>query len=347
MAAIKPKTSLQKSTSGVMAVKSTAVPLYFQANEVIQGRWKVIMRIGAGSFGQIYAVRDFNLSHLTALKVEPVEPAEKTQLPLELKSRSDGGPWCRYAGSIFIATFFIEGRQHAAKLYGSGTMNDTYNYISMQLLGASISTLRHHCPYTPKRFSLKTMLRLSYQCVEALQDLHNCGLVHRDVKMSNFTMGLSKTEFKNTVYLIDFGLARFYKDENDELKEERERSGFRGTMRYCSLRAHERRDLSRADDLVSLFYCLYEILLGGLPWKPRQNPVTIYRIKLSLPLPELAKSLPGQEFSTIADHLDNLEFYDAPDYELLQNSLKTIMDMEQVKENDPWDWENNYKFLTA
>lgn len=40
--------------------------------------------------------------------------------------------------------------------------------------------------------------------------MHRCGFIHRDIKPENFLVGLGETGM-NTLYLIDFGLARRYR----------------------------------------------------------------------------------------------------------------------------------------
>lgn len=47
------------------------------------------------------------------------------------------------------------------------------------------------------------------QCLEGIEDLHNVGFIHRDVKPSNFAMG-RKLAVMRTVFMLDFGLARQY-----------------------------------------------------------------------------------------------------------------------------------------
>ena len=68
-------------------------------------------------------------------------------------------------------------------------------------------------------------------------------------------------------YVIDFGLARRHIDNAGNVFPARKRSEFRGTRNYASLDSHENRDLSRKDDLWSLFMVLADMCLGGLPWR--------------------------------------------------------------------------------
>ena len=57
------------------------------------------------------------------------------------------------------------------------------------------------------------------------------------VLQSNFAMG-RKSEDRHTVYMLDFGLARQYTNQEGEVRTPRTAAGFRGTVRYASLTAH-------------------------------------------------------------------------------------------------------------
>lgn len=46
--------------------------------------------------------------------------------------------------------------------------------------------------------------------ISRIEFLHNNNFIHRDMKPDNFLIGLSKK--MNTVYMIDFGLAKRYRD---------------------------------------------------------------------------------------------------------------------------------------
>lgn len=103
------------------------------------------------------------------------------------------------------------------------------NYLIMQLLGPSIMELKKKT--AADRFSISTAIRVADQMTCALQCLHEIGYVHRDVKPSNFVIGLNKEDMR-TVFMLDFGLTRQYVDPvTGKQRPPRMRCGFRGTVR--------------------------------------------------------------------------------------------------------------------
>ena len=75
----------------------------------------------------------------------------------------------------------FSGFQHSAVMYDTGRERGI-NFIVMQLLGHSIGTLKRQSPVPKRRFSTRTSLRLAVQGLEGLRDLHEVGVLHRDVK---------------------------------------------------------------------------------------------------------------------------------------------------------------------
>lgn len=75
-------------------------------------------------------------------------------------------------------------------------------------------------------------------------------------------------EDRDTVYVVDFGLAKEHLDAATKQPfQPRRNTDFRGTIPYASLNAHNKHELSRRDDLWSFFFMLLEFLDEPLSWK--------------------------------------------------------------------------------
>ena len=163
-------------------------------------------------------------------------------------------------------------------------------YLAMQLLGDNLLRLRRQ--QRKLRFSLPTVLRFGVAALRALQLMHETGFIHRDVKPSNFVVGVGADSGR--VYVIDFGLARAYREKgsNAVIPPRVEIGGFRGTPRYASIFVHREEDLSRRDDLWSLLYILVEFVTGDLPWGSKRDKGGYRGDQGALPLDEAAEGLP-------------------------------------------------------
>jgi len=95
--------------------------------------------------------------------------------------------------------------------------------------------------------------------------LHNRGYIHRDLKPENILMGLD--ESASTLFLIDYGLAKLWKQKNGEHIPIKEGKSLTGTARYASAFTHKGIEQSRRDDLEGAGYVLLYLLMGELPWQ--------------------------------------------------------------------------------
>lgn len=104
--------------------------------------------------------------------------------------------------------------------------------LAYEQLGPCLEDLLNYCN---RRFSLKTLLLLADQAIARLAFIHRRGYVHRDVKPENLLMGLGTQG--NTLYMIDFGLAR----EHCKAGECTSLEGriFGGTLSFASINNHK------------------------------------------------------------------------------------------------------------
>jgi len=132
------------------------------------------------------------------------------------------------------------------------------------------------------------------------------------------------------VFAIDFGLSRRFKTKEGEVKEPRAYAGFRGTARYASLNSHQSLELSRRDDLWSLFYMMVEFLTGSLPWKKEKDREQIGKLKEEHTNPTLVQGLP-QQMLTLLHHISKLSYREKPNYEFIRTLFRQMLF--QTKEN--------------
>uniref|UniRef100_A0A1I7Z3M4 Protein kinase domain-containing protein n=1 Tax=Steinernema glaseri TaxID=37863 RepID=A0A1I7Z3M4_9BILA len=242
---------------------------------------------------------------------------------------------------VYVLTLLRKrgGGRHFTTIHDKG-QHDGINFCVMTLCGQSLLQLRKE--YTTGKFSLGCGISVAIQCLEALEDLHSIGYIHRDVSPSNFAIGRAELKEERKIYMLDFGFARKYVFDNGDLKKPRDKpSPFHGNPRYAPRSAYLDRELSRADDIESWFYMTVEMVKGFLPWGNCRDPKDIYELQMAsrhgLELRQLLGGLP-LEFLDIMKLVDKLKFYDRPRYSEIYGLLRNCMLTMHIDEF-PYDWE--------
>lgn len=291
----------------------------------VGNKYRLGRKIGSGSFGDIYLGTNISNGEEVAIKLECVK-TKHPQLHIESKF------YKMMQGGVGIPT-----------VKWCGAEGD-YNVLVMELLGPSLEDLFNFCS---RKFSLKTVLLLADQLISRIEFIHSKNFIHRDIKPDNFLMGLGKKG--NLVYIIDFGLAKKYRDARTHQHiPYRENKNLTGTARYASVNTHLGIEQSRRDDLESLGYILMYFNLGSLPWQglkaatKRQKYERISEKKMSTQIETLCKGHPS-EFGTYLNYCRSLRFDDKPDYSYLRQLFRNLFHRQGFTYDYVFDW-NMLKF---
>ena len=207
----------------------------------------------------------------------------------------------------------------------------------MDYLGPSLEDLFE---FSDKSFSVKTVLMIGIQVLNRIEELHNAGYIHRDIKPDNFLIGIGKK--KSRIFMIDFGLSKQIIKNNNHIEYRTDRN-FTGSFRYSSIRNHKGIEQSRRDDLESIGYMLIFFLKGKLPWQglkgstKSKRSTCIFNVKNTITLAQLCEGLPS-EFLLYMKYCRLLRFHQKPDYDLLRNLFIVLFKNNQYTLDYIYDW---------
>ncbi|KAJ3694978.1 hypothetical protein LUZ60_000355 [Juncus effusus] len=286
----------------------------------VGNKFRLGRKIGSGSFGEIYLGTNIQTTEEVAIKLESV----KTKHPQLL-----------YESKIYR---ILQGGTGIPNVRWFGVEGD-YNVLVMDLLGPSLEDLFNFCS---RKLSLKTVLMLADQMINRVEFVHSKSFLHRDIKPDNFLMGLGRRA--NQVYVIDFGLAKKYRDTSTHQHiPYRENKNLTGTARYASVNTHLGIEQSRRDDLESLGYVLMYFLRGSLPWQglkagtKKQKYEKISEKKVATSIEALCRGYPT-EFASYFHYCRSLRFDDKPDYSYLKRLFRDLFIREGFQFDYVFDW---------
>ncbi|KAF3625877.1 Casein kinase I isoform delta [Capsicum annuum] len=295
----------------------------------VGNKFRLGRKIGSGSFGEIYLGTNVQTNEEVAIKLERYDKVGVTSVAKKMREArlgwlgyvkrrcADAPLWrCERLAVVGVRT----GRAGIPNLKWFGVEGD-YNVLVMDLLGPSLEDLFNFCS---RKLSLKTVLMLADQMINRVEFVHAKSFLHRDIKPDNFLMGLGRRA--NQVYIIDFGLAKKFRDSNTHQHiPYRENKNLTGTARYASMNTHLGIEQSRRDDLESLGYVLMYFLRGSLPWqglKAGTKKQKYERIKCA----------------SYFHYCRSLRFEDKPDYAYLKRIFRDLFIREGFQFDYVFDW---------
>ncbi|KAG8925327.1 casein kinase I [Tulasnella sp. 419] len=291
-------------------------------NAMVGQHYQVGKKIGEGSFGVVFEGVNTLNGQPVAIKFEP-RKSDAPQLRDEYRSYR-----------------ILNGCFGVPQVYYFG-QEGLHNVLVIDLFGPNLEDLFDMCG---RKFSIKTVCMAAKQMITRVQTIHEKNLIYRDIKPDNFLIGPPGSKNAGTIYIIDFGMAKLWRDPKTKQHiPYRERKSLSGTARYMSINTHLGREQSRRDDLEGLGHVFMYFLRGGLPWQGlkaatnKQKYEKIGEKKQSTAIKDLCEGLP-EEFGIYLTYVRRLGFEESPDYDFLRDLFtKVLKNMGEV-EDGVFDW---------
>jgi serine/threonine-protein kinase len=212
---------------------------------LVDGRYKVLSRLGAGGMAEVYLAEDGQLGRKIALKLLHRRFAEDPDFVERFRREAQAAAGLQHPNVVSI--------------YDRGEWAGTY-YIAMEYLpGPSLKALiRQEAPLAPLR-----AIDIGIQILKAARFAHRQGIIHRDFKPHNVIVGDG-----DHIKVTDFGIARAGASDMTET------GSIMGTAQYLSPEQAQGHAVSPASDLYSVGVILYEMLTGRVPFEA-DSAVTI------------------------------------------------------------------------
>ncbi len=204
---------------------------------VVDGRYKILERIGSGGMADVYCAEDTHLGRQVALKVLHRRFAQDVEFVERFRREA------KSAASL--------SHPNVVGIFDRGEHEGTY-YIAMERLTGSTlkDVIVEEAPLSQER-----AIDLGIQVLQAAAFAHRRGVIHRDFKPHNVIV-----DETGHAKVTDFGIARAGTSEMTET------GSIMGTAQYLSPEQAQGHAVTAASDLYSIGVVLYEMLAGRLPF---------------------------------------------------------------------------------
>jgi eukaryotic-like serine/threonine-protein kinase len=157
---------------------------------VIDGRYRVLGRLGAGSMGVVYRAEDVFLGRTVAIKVVDPEHGDDEATRERFLKEARALAQIRH--------------DNVVQVYAFGPHGASFYFAMEYVRGRNLDDVLEELNAKKETMELAQAMPIIRQIARGLGAVHERGLVHRDVKPGNIVM----EEGTERPVLVDFGLAR-------------------------------------------------------------------------------------------------------------------------------------------
>ena len=203
---------------------------------VVDGRYRVLRRIGSGGMADVWLAEDTHLQRQVALKVLHRRFAQDREFVERFRREAESAAGLQHPNIVAV--------------YDRGEFEGTY-YIAMQYIEGPTLKAMIDSGLTPDQ-----AVALIRQVLEGARFAHRNGVVHRDLKPQNVIV-----DGDGKAVVTDFGIARA------GVSEITQAGAVMGTPHYLSPEQAQGFEVTSVSDLYSIGVMLYEALTGRVPFE--------------------------------------------------------------------------------
>jgi serine/threonine protein kinase len=240
-------------------------------NFILSGKYKVLGPLGAGGMGHVFLCEHLVMRRRVAVKVLPTSRSNNVAALERFHREARAVARLHHPNIVVGHDIDRDGKLH---------------FLVMEYIDGSTlhQLVRDRGPLDPLRAA-----HYIRQAALGLQHAHEAGLVHRDVKPSNLL--LDRT---GTIKVLDLGLARFFRDETDDLSRDNLQSPL-GTTDFMA--PEQALDSHQADiraDIYSLGATFYYLLAGHSPFREGTvlQKIMSHQIRTPRPIRDIRPEVP-------------------------------------------------------
>jgi serine/threonine protein kinase len=214
----------------------------YQPGDTVNERYRIVRSLGSGGMSDVYLVEDLEGFEQWAMKV--------SRLPDDIKISSE-----EIEGRFSREISFLKNLRHhlIPKLGDYFSQDGHYFVVEEHIIGITLEEyITHNLPDEER------VLVWAFSLCNVLEYLHKNNIIFRDMKPSNILL-----THQGTLKLVDFGIARYYKEgrETDTI--------LLGTPGYAAPESYGITQSDRRSDVYSLGATLYFLLTGD---NPQEHP---------------------------------------------------------------------------